>query len=179
MEILAEYDFEVEHRPGHRLKNADALSTKQAGMTVEGESPLSCTCSIEVQSYIPKLSSTELQNLQKSDPDIDTVIKWLQNSAPPQIFIQEATHYRVSRHNENSCKYIQGGNPIYRVWEDIEGGGRSKRLQLVIPKRQVKNVLLEIHNVPTGGHLGMTKVLEMEKVRERFCWMGQRRDVEN
>lgn len=50
-------------------------------------------------------------------------------------------------------------------------------MQLVIPKRQVKNVLLEIHNAPTGGHLGVTKVLE--KVRERFYWVGQRRDVED
>ena len=111
-------------------------------MTVEGESPLSC--STEVQSYIPKLSSTELQNLQKSDPDIDIVIKWLQNSSPPR-FPYTGSHTLQSLWAQWKQLQVQGGI-LYRVWEDRESGGRSKRLQLVIPKRQVKNVLLEIHN---------------------------------
>lgn len=111
LEILTEYDFEVEHRPGHRHKNADALSRKQAGMTVEGESPLSC--SIEVQSYIPKLSSTELKNLQKSDPDIDTVIKWLRNSAPPQ-FPYTGSHTLQSLWAQRKQLQVQDGI-LYRV----------------------------------------------------------------
>ncbi len=66
---------------------------------------------------------------------------------------------------------------LYRVWEDVDGGGQHKRLQLIIPRKLVEGILREVHNTPTGGHLGVTKVLG--KIRERFYWVGQRRDVED
>eukprot|EP00731_Ephydatia_muelleri_P037077 Em0391g6a len=34
----------------------------------------------------------------------------------------------------------------------------------------------ELHDAPTGGHLGVAKVLE--KAQQRFYWVGQRQDVE-
>jgi len=40
----------------------------------------------------------------------------------------------------------------------------------------VPNVLSELHDALSGGHLGAGKVLE--KVRARFYWVGQRHDVE-
>eukprot|EP00731_Ephydatia_muelleri_P004911 Em0002g1087a len=40
----------------------------------------------------------------------------------------------------------------------------------------VPTVLAELHDSPTAGHLGVGKVLE--KVRRRFYWVGQRRDVQ-
>ena len=46
----------------------------------------------------------------------------------------------------------------------------------MLPRVSVPKVLKEIHNAPTGGHLGVTKT--MEKAR-RFYWVGQRQDVED
>ncbi len=63
LEILAEYDFEVEHRPGYRHGNADALSRKQAH---EDES--TTLCNATTLSYVPRWSSTEIRSHQRSDP---------------------------------------------------------------------------------------------------------------
>ena len=65
---------------------------------------------------------------------------------------------------------------LYRCWEDAGGGGLNKCFQLVIPPSLVPTVLAELHDSPTAGHLGVGKVLE--KVRRRFYWVGQRRDVQ-
>jgi hypothetical protein len=65
---------------------------------------------------------------------------------------------------------------LYRQWEDVEGGGRDRHLQLVVPRSLVDAVLTEIHNAPAGGHLGVAKTLD--KARKRFYWIGQRKDVE-
>ena len=40
----------------------------------------------------------------------------------------------------------------------------------------VPSILAELHDAPTGGHLGVAKVLE--KAQQRFYWVGQRLDVE-
>ena len=44
-------------------------------------------------------------------------------------------------------------------------------------KALVKIVLQECHDSPSGGHLAMTKTLE--KIRSRFYWPGQHKDVED
>ena len=55
--------------------------------------------------------------------------------------------------------------------QDLPGGGTNKRLQLA------DDVLTGLHSSPVGGHMGLRKTLE--KVRSRFYWVGQRRDVCN
>ncbi len=55
---------------------------------------------------------------------------------------------------------------VYRVWLDIPGKGQHKRLQLVLPRKLVPQILDQLHNSPTAGHLGTRKTLE--KVRIRF-----------
>ena len=47
---------------------------------------------------------------------------------------------------------------------------------MVVPNMLLPSVLAELHNAPTGGHLGVVKVLE--KAQQRFYWVGQRQDVE-
>ena len=60
-------------------------------------------------------------------------------------------------------------------WEDVPGKGLHKNLQLVLPQQLVTEVLSKLHDDTTGGHLGVMKMLE--RVRTRFYWVGQRRDV--
>ena len=35
---------------------------------------------------------------------------------------------------------------LYHQWEDIQGGGRDRHLQLVVPRSRVDVILTEIHN---------------------------------
>ena len=65
---------------------------------------------------------------------------------------------------------------LYRRWEDVQGGGARKRLQLVLPASLVHDVLTGVHNSPAGGHMGVKKTLE--KIRLRFYWPWQRKVVE-
>ena len=65
---------------------------------------------------------------------------------------------------------------LYRCWEDIPGGGTGRHLQPVLPANLVNGVLEGLHNTLVGGHMGERKTLE--KVRARFYWLGQRKEVE-
>ena len=74
-------------------------------------------------------------------------------------------------------KYLVLQNGVlYRRWEDIPGKGLNKCLQFVLPQDLVPTVLEQLHNAPSGSHLGVSKTVE--KVRRRFYWPGQRRDIE-
>ncbi|KAL5484318.1 hypothetical protein EMCRGX_G020792 [Ephydatia muelleri] len=62
------------------------------------------------------------------------------------------------------------------------GGGKMfpargfiERLQLVLPPTLVPVLLEALHSSIRGGHFGTSKTLA--KVRERFYWVGQRKDV--
>ena len=49
---------------------------------------------------------------------------------------------------------------LYRSWKDASGNGQNSRLQLALPKVLVPSILSELHDAPTGGHLGVSKVLD-------------------
>ena len=51
------------------------------------------------------------------------------------------------------------------------------KLQMLLPQKLILDVLKSLHDHPTSAHLGVTKTLL--KVRDRFYWPGQRRDVED
>ncbi|KAG8173490.1 hypothetical protein JTE90_023754 [Oedothorax gibbosus] len=63
---------------------------------------------------------------------------------------------------------------LYRKWESDDG--KSFRLQLVVPRSRVENVLEELHSSPSGGHFGVMKTTH--KVRERFYWDKLKSDVD-
>ncbi|UYV64820.1 hypothetical protein LAZ67_3002074 [Cordylochernes scorpioides] len=84
-----------------------------------------------------------------------------------------------------SCRTIQQRDPnwdslsiesglLKRIWESAVG--KSKTMQLVVPKVQVPSVLREIHGGVSGAHFGINKMLK--KVRERFYWVYYHEDVE-
>jgi len=50
-------------------------------------------------------------------------------------------------------------------------------LQLVVPRRCVKEILEGAHDLSIGGHFGVNKTLE--KIRKRFYWATCKQDVEN
>ena len=64
---------------------------------------------------------------------------------------------------------------LYRKWETEDGHGT--RLQLLLPRSLVPDVLSDLHDVPSAGHLGVAKTVE--RVREQFYWYGLQSDVED
>ena len=189
LEVLAEYQFTVEHRPGSKHVNADALSRipcKQCGLQEKlEETPVEAVMVTEILpknnstengSWAPTWSSEELRTLQQADPGLQPVIQWYTNDAIPVAFPQEGSHALQTLWTQRQQLLLKDGI-LYRKWEDVPGRGRHQHLQLILPQELVPTVLDALHNHPTAGHLGVTKTLQ--KVRSRFYWPGQRRDVED
>ena len=103
------------------------------------------------------------------------MIEWLENNTLPEHFPQGKSHGLQSLWVQRQPMILHNGI-LYRQWEDVEGGGRDRHLQLVMPRSLVDVVLIEINNAPAGGHLGVVKTLE--KARKRFYSIGQHKDLE-
>ena len=64
---------------------------------------------------------------------------------------------------------------LHQHWET--DNGRGTRLQVVLPRSLIPEVLSALHDAPSSGHLGATKTLE--RAWERFYWYGEQHDVED
>ena len=64
---------------------------------------------------------------------------------------------------------------LHRQWQTEDGCGT--RLQLVLPRSLIPDILSALHDAPSAGHLGVNKTVE--RVRERFYWYGLQHDVED
>ena len=62
----------------------------------------------------------------------------------------------------------------YRKCDNRDFG--QAQMQLVVPKPLNREVLVQLYDIPTSGHLGVTKTLS--KLRTRFYWVNCRSDVE-
>ena len=62
---------------------------------------------------------------------------------------------------------------LFRRWETDDG--RMVRRQILLPEKLRKEVVMEMHGNPLGGHLGVRKTLA--KVKARFYWCGMTADI--
>ena len=63
---------------------------------------------------------------------------------------------------------------LYRRWESSRGD--IVLWQFILPKTERAAILRQLHDEPTGGHLGGNKT--PGKVRQRFYWTKRRVDVD-
>ncbi len=64
---------------------------------------------------------------------------------------------------------------LYWVWKSENG--RIERLQIVVPRSSIPQILHSIHDQISGGFLGITRTVA--KLRERFYWSINKEDVED
>ncbi|KRX76089.1 Transposon Tf2-9 polyprotein [Trichinella sp. T6] len=168
LEQLAEYQFDVVHRPGKQHGNADALSRqscKQCGMG----SP----CQAISLNAISCGRENMIKQWQEDDPEIQQVIKWLSTNSWPDKAPEGSRILKSLWAQRRRMKMTNG--VLTREWEAL--GTNKKTMLPVIPRARVPEVLDLIHSHPTGGHLRVAKSLE--KIRQRFYWPQQREDVED
>ena len=173
LELLSRFDFIVSHRAGQKHVNADVLSRKPYSQCNEGDSLLEDQPTVATINWFP---TVDLLQQQQADPDLPQMINWLKTDTLPVQFPRHVSH-RLQTLWSQRQQLVLRNDLLYRQWEDVPHRGACKRLQLVLPPALVPVVLEELHDSTTGGHLGVTKTLE--KVRQRFYWTGQRRDVED
>ncbi|KAJ8939041.1 hypothetical protein NQ318_007672 [Aromia moschata] len=120
-----------------------------------------------------KIQLERLQANQENDPNLKPIVNWKKEDRKP-------TWEEVSRYSLTVKSYWAQWNSLVlsdgllkRVLEKSDG--TEERKQLIVPRNRVPEVLEEIHNGSTGGHLGVTKTLG--KVRERFYWVNCTTDV--
>ncbi|KAJ8950514.1 hypothetical protein NQ318_015258 [Aromia moschata] len=106
----------------------------------------------------------ELLRDQENDPNLKPIVNWKKEGRKP-------TWEEVSRYSPTVKSYWAQWNSLVlsdgllkRVLEKSDG--TEERKQLIVPRNRVPEVLEEVHNGSTGGHLGVTKTLG--KVREPY-----------
>ena len=179
IEKLQNYEFQIEHRKGQLHSNADALSRRPCQLYCKHCSLAEKKQGIEVcqqmRVTIPQAWTEHgVREEQMKDEDIAPIFEWMERGVKPQW-------QQIAKHGEITKSYwaqwdslaTQRG-VLYRKWETEDG--ENFHLQLILPKTRVKEVLEEIHNGISGGHLGVNKT--MEKVRQRFYWLRYKHDVE-
>ncbi|KAJ8957199.1 hypothetical protein NQ318_007761 [Aromia moschata] len=106
----------------------------------------------------------ELLRDQENDPNLKPIVNWKKEGRKP-------TWEEVSRYSPTVKSYWAQWNSLVlsdgllkRVLEKSDG--TEERKQLIVPRNRVPEVLEEVHNGSTGGHLGVTKTLG--KAREPY-----------
>ena len=198
IEALQQYDFTIEHRPGSKHGNADALSRRpclqdtcrHCDRLESVEHSHNATESSSINSTIHKdhcpqvstislgqesQSHEDIRKAQLIDEDIKPVIELMeQNREKPswEVIAPLSQTTKVYCAQWQSLKMSHG--VLYRVWETPSGD--STVAQIVLPKPLRQGVLQQLHNTRTSGHLGVAKTLG--RVHERFYWVQCRQDVQ-
>ncbi|KAI5753631.1 hypothetical protein M8J77_001985 [Diaphorina citri] len=180
IELLQNYDFEIQHRSGKAHGNADALSRRPCNLDckhctrMEDKQIVTDVRLISVEPE-PGWTNDELRKEQLEDDDISPVLTWKEREEKPRWKdISDKSEVTKSYLTQWDSLILESG-VLKRKWESQNG--RSSRLQIVLPHTRVKEVLEEFHGGVTGGHLGINKTLD--KLRERFYWLHMKQDVED
>ena len=111
---------------------------------------------------VTRATPADIRKWQQQDPSLQTV----REKAEPN---EEACEERVY--------FFYRQEMLYRKWSPREADGGDVRtcVQLVLPRKCLPAVLKLAHDVPTAGHLGITKT--KDRILQRYYWPGVFRDV--
>ena len=163
LELLAQYDYKIEHRPGRKHQNADALSRKPL-VVAEDTDQITQTNAVgsSTSTWVPSWTVTNLRSSQAGDPDLKKILAWKQNQTSQPSFREIEGTSKATRSLWAQWNRLQLENGVlYRRWETDDG--HATRLQLVLPRSMVSQVLSALHDAPSAGHLGVNKTLERER----------------
>ena len=125
-------------------------------------------------SWLSGLSIEEIRKAQLQDPCLAPVITLKERSSdrPPWEEVSHESPIFKSYWAQWPLLAVRDC-VLYRKWESDRGNEATWKL--VIPKGLRQDVLKQLHNSPTTGHLGMKKTTD--RVMARFYWRGLRKDV--
>ena len=202
LETLGTFEFEVQHRPGLKHNNADAMSRgpcRQCGMDESGKSTEhteSDSCLVITRSQTKKtenlarpdpqqgsdwvpwtgvgsLSKENLEKSQAEDPVISQIIDWKKSGTKP-VWAEVAASSNVLK-----AYWSQWENLVFHhslLCRELCLPGKKTRKQVLVPESLQDQVLENCHNAVTAGHMGIRRTLA--GVRTRFYWPGLRRSIQ-
>ena len=192
LEELQEYDFKIEHRPGARHSNADALSRRPCATVgcrycerrdarelerrAEGEE-CAAVRSIEevVCGELQTVNDGEWRGEQERDSDLQPVLRWVEvQRRPPWETVAPLSKATKVLWTMFDALRLSGG-VLQRAFKTAATG--EEQWQVVVPKAKglQEAVLKAMHGAGGSGHFGVTKTLR--RLRQSFYWGRQKRDV--
>ena len=115
-----------------------------------------------------------LKKLQRSDSVIGKIVTWKEQNVKPKWSDIAQYSVELKFYWNRLDSMVLEKEILYRKFESTND--KSYNLQIVLPKEMRNLVLKELHDSPTGGHLGVKKTIQ--RVKLRFFWYGLSKDVE-
>lgn len=179
IEQLQEYDFVIEHRSGKSHGNADALSRRPCPDDCKHclrQEAKECLRMLRTDTVSEEWSDEVMQLAQQEDPDVKPIFDWINAGIPKPRWCEVAPMSTVTKsYWAQWDSLVMHNGVLCRKWESANG--KDAHLQVVVPRKRVKDVLESFHDGTSGGHLGVKRTLM--KIRQRFYWIHCREDVEN
>lgn len=156
LEILEEYSYSIEHRPGRQHSNADALSRI-----------IDRVCASSAENHTGE-QPVDWPQLQQQDSDIGFVYNIVKNQlakpAPDTITDQSADVKTLCA--QLDLLTIAADGTLCRIFRQ---NGTSKTIfQKVVPHALRNQIADEMHKGLNGGHLGIRRA--KVKLQQRFYW---------
>ncbi|UYV83886.1 hypothetical protein LAZ67_X000509, partial [Cordylochernes scorpioides] len=142
---LQEYDVSIVYKTGRMHKDADCLSIN----------PIENTEKVFNDDIPTLFLLSDISKEQEKDPYITGIIKEISQPSPAK--------------KDNKFQVVNG--ILYRKNYDPTG----LPLLLVIPRHLRMEILGDLHDAPTAGHLSFAKTYD--RIRRRFFWPGMYRRV--
>lgn len=192
IEQIAEYDINIEHRPGRNHANADGLSRmrcKQCGRQEEEQregntgslmymtaNPTQENADYNIRGVVsqPSMANADIRGGQQADDTLKWLIEAKENNEERPDWDEVAPKsVAVKRYWAQWSQLELLDGVLCRRWETDDG--RSVRRQIVMPTQLRQDAMREVHDGPLGAHLGLRKTLA--KLKLRFYWCGITADV--
>jgi transposase InsO family protein len=147
---LAEYDFDIQHRPGKKHVNADVLSRHVATVVRKHED----SQETEEDTAEPPLTKEQIGQAQKEDEYCKQIVKALTAG-------------------ENLSYYLDQDSVLYYGKPDEKDRGD---LRIVIPVTYREQVIRQHHDPVFAGHQGLKR--KQNYLKTRYFWPTLMKDVE-
>ena len=130
-----------------------------------------------VASHLPRtsnwadsLSSFQLSEAQRNDPNIGIVMHWLEHCYTPtnRELQLSSPETRALWMNKDNIVFLD--HVMYYSWTYREGRSNC----FIVPSELRDRVLYFCHDSKDSGHLGQSKTLD--KLKEKFYWYGMSKD---
>ena len=190
LEELQEYHFKMEHRPGARHSNADALSrrpcavdgcrycdkreARELELRTDGEE---CAAVRRVEKAVCRelqtVTDAEWRDEQERDPDLQPVLQWVEaRQRPPWEEVAPSSKATQGLWTMFDSLRLSRG-VLQRAFTTAATG--EEQWQVVVPSGLQEAVLKAMHGAGGSGHFGVNKTLR--RLRQSFYWGRQKRDV--
>jgi len=198
LEILAEYDFVIVHRPGREHANADSLSRKAAGLGISSDSGSDKGVSSDSGSDNQPAGGDTGDRNEISAPPVVQVSSTREIPVEGLSILSVEDMVEEQRKDPDLSVVIgwRGEDPHQdRILAPSEMSGVSREiqdlwvereslrfvdhvlyrqspagLQLCVPRSLREKAVMSVHDAVGGGHFGRDKTLA--KCRRRYYWPG-------